>query len=282
MDSRSRVHGYPDMHQPEANTERLLLEVKSMVALNKIAGRSFKKGLNYEIETPGKDRPTKPHEGETSNPLSEDEQHLLFKLAEKISRGQACVCVGSEEAVTWLVRGLKKEQRVKIYFINSFESDKAADSSDEEIGTGSFTDLSPEELEGMNICRYRTSSEASRRCKEKVGLLWINASYTYEDLKRILLAWQSKLAANAKIAFHGCHLPAPARLIKEYLGDQGDFQLSDSVSLTSVMRLDQCTHYWIIDSRDVGACKYCGRKRNFKRIRNGAQHINILKKNKKF
>jgi len=252
-----------------------------MVASNKIAGRSLKKRPIYEIEIPGNDSPTKPYEGETSNPLSEDEQQLLVKLAKKISRGQACVCVGSEEAVTWLVRGLKKEQEVKVYFINSSESDNALDSFDEEAGTGPFTDLSPEELEGMNICRYRTSSEASRKCKEKVGLLWVNASETYEDLKRILIAWQSKLAANAKIAFHGSHLPAPSRLIKEYLGDQGDFQLSDSVSQTSVMRLDQCTHYWMIDSRDVGACKYCGRKRNFKRIRNGAQHVNIQKKNKK-
>jgi len=252
-----------------------------MVASNKIAGRSLKTGPIYEIETQGKDRPKNPYEGETSSPLSEDEQQLIVKLAENISRGQACVCVESEEAVTWLVRGLKKEQEVKIYLINSIDSDSAVDSFDEEVGTGPFTDLSPEESEGMNICRYRSSSEASRKCKERVGLLWINAIDSYEDLKKILLAWQSKLAANAKIAFHDCHLPAPARLIREYLGDQGDFQLSDSVSNTSVMRLDECTHYWMIDSRDVGACKYCGRKRNFKRIRNGAQHVNTPKKSKK-
>jgi len=25
-------------------------------------------------------------------------------------------------------------------------------------------------------------------------------------------------------------------------------------------------YYWIIDSNEIGICKYCGRKRNFKRL----------------
>lgn len=29
----------------------------------------------------------------------------------------------------------------------------------------------------------------------------------------------------------------------------------------------KCTHYWIIDHRDVGTCRYCGEVRDFAAIR---------------
>jgi hypothetical protein len=34
-----------------------------------------------------------------------------------------------------------------------------------------------------------------------------------------------------------------------------------------VMKIDECIHHWIIDANEIGVCRYCGRTRNFKRLR---------------
>ena len=33
----------------------------------------------------------------------------------------------------------------------------------------------------------------------------------------------------------------------------------------------QCTHYWIIDCRDVGICKYCGEGKDFGKLQREVQ-----------
>jgi len=40
------------------------------------------------------------------------------------------------------------------------------------------------------------------------------------------------------------------------MGERGAF---DGVMMT------ECKHYWVIEDKDVGVCKYCGRQKKFGR-----------------
>ena len=97
-------------------------------------------------------------------------------------------------------------------------------------------------------------------------MLWINTSHEYEDVKKVILSWQRHLYPNAIVAVHGYNQPGPSQAVKECLGDLGYFTFEQSVDTTMVVAVDKCIHYWIIDSHEIGICKYCGRKRNFKRL----------------
>jgi hypothetical protein len=68
------------------------------------------------------------------------------------------------------------------------------------------------------------------------------------------------------VAVHGCNQPGPSQVVKECLGDLGYFTFEQSVDTAMVVRVDKCIHYWIIDSNEIGICKYCGRKRNFRTL----------------
>jgi len=87
-----------------------------------------------------------------------------------------------------------------------------------------------------------------------------------EYVKKVILSWQRHLCPNAIVAVHGCNQPGSSQVIKECLGDLGYFTFKQSVDTTMVVTVDKCIHYWIIDSIEIGICKYCGRKRNFKRL----------------
>jgi hypothetical protein len=241
-----------------------------MAAIKKIVGQAFKKRKTSEIERLDAVVPAKATEIKNHEPLSKDEEQLLLKLAKNVPKGQSCVCAGKGEVIIWLTRGFKKGSEVKIYLINPLENDNIANSSCDA--------LTPEELANISIDKFESSEEASRKCREKVGLLCISTPNSPEDLRKTINAWQPKLALDAKVAVHGCDIPYSARIIKEYLGEQGDFTLLESVSRTAVLSVDKCIHHWMIDSHEIGICKYCGRKRNFKRIRSGIQGVGSPKK----
>ena len=39
----------------------------------------------------------------------------------------------------------------------------------------------------------------------------------------------------------------------------------------SELEKGECRHYWLIDSNDVGVCKYCGQKKDFRSLREPTQ-----------
>ena len=137
---------------------------------------------------------------------------------------------------------------------------------EENMHTEFIANLTKARVQDTVVSLHETSEEAARRWKEKIGLLWINTSHEYEDVKKVILSWQRHLYPNAIVAVHGCNQPGPSQVVKECLGDLGYFTFEQSVDTTMVVRLDKCIHYWIIDSLEIGICKYCGRKRNFRRL----------------
>ena len=167
--------------------------------------------------------------------VSGSEGELLFKLARGVPVGQVIVALNSseDEAAAWLARGANEAIGNNVHSINIRDAD------------------------------YETMS---RRCKEKVGLLWYDASCEYDDVREALLSWRRHLSAGARVVLHGYQRPGVARVIREFSGSYGNFVFIDSVGTIAVLAVDRCVHYWVIDCNEFGICRYCGRKRNFKRM----------------
>ena len=90
--------------------------------------------------------------------VSGSESELLYTLARGVPVGQVIVALNSseDEAAAWLDRGANEATGNNVYSVNIRDAD------------------------------YETMS---RRRKEKVGLLWYNASCEYEDVRKALLSW---------------------------------------------------------------------------------------------
>jgi len=182
--------------------------------------------------------------------LSGSEGELLYKLARGVPVGQVIVALKSseDEAAAWLARGANETTGNNVHSVNIRNAD------------------------------YETMS---RRCKEKVGLLWYNASCEYEDVRKALLSWQRHLSAEVMVVLQGYQQPGVARVIRECTGSYGNFVFIDSVGTIAVLAVDRCVHYWVIDCNEFGICKYCGRKRNFKRLSIEATETETKRREKK-
>jgi len=183
----------------------------------------------------------------TVGTVSGSEGELLYALAKGVPAGQVIVALNSseDEATTWLARGANEVTGNTVHSVNMCDRD------------------------------YKGQSQ---RCKEKVGLLWYNASCEYEDVRKALLSWQRHLSAEARVVLQGYQRPGVARVIREYIGSYGNFVFIDSVGTTAVLAVDRCVHYWVIDCNEFGICKYCGRKRNFKMLRSEPPDIGTKKR----
>ena len=171
----------------------------------------------------------------TVGTVSGSEGELLYTLAKGVPVGQVIVALNSseDEAAAWLARGANEATGNSVHSVNIRDAD------------------------------YETMS---RRCKEKVGLLWYNASCEYEDVRKALLSWQRHLSAEAMVVLQGYQRLGVARVIRECTGSYGNLVFIDSVGTIAVLAVDRCVHYWVIDCNEFGICRYCGRKRNFKRM----------------
>ena len=160
----------------------------------------------------------------------------------------------------WLVKGSEAGKKNKVF---SFASQKESSDS---VNADFNTNLAGAGIQDTLVSRHEAAEDAARRWKGNIGLLWINTSYEYEDIKRVIITWQRHLSPDARVAIQGCDQPGAGRVIRESIGSLGDFTYEQSVDTTTVLTIDACTHYWIINSDEIGICKYCGRKRNFNRL----------------
>ncbi|GAJ04299.1 unnamed protein product, partial [marine sediment metagenome] len=56
------------------------------------------------------------------------------------------------------------------------------------------------------------------------------------------------------------------------LKHSSDFTIMQSVDTTVVAAKEGCIHYWIIDSKDVGRCKRCGKVKDFRKLQEKSKH----------
>jgi predicted O-methyltransferase YrrM len=201
--------------------------------------------------------------------ISDAEGELLYRLAKDVPEGQAIVEVGrgKDKSTVWLAKGSEAGEKNKVYSIASQKGSPDHIKVDEEnMHTEFIANLTKAGVQDTVVSLHETSEEAARRWNEKIGLLWINTPQ-YEDVKKVMLSWQRHLYPNAIVAVHGCNQLGPSQVVKECLGNLGYFTFEQSVDTTMVVTVDKCIHYWIIDSHEIGICKYCGRKRNFRSLR---------------
>ncbi len=201
--------------------------------------------------------------------ISDAEGELLYRLAKDVPEGQVIVEVGrgKDKSIVWLAKGSEAGEKNKVYSIASHKRSADHVKVDEKnIHAEFIANLTKVRVQDTVVALYETSEEAARKWKGKIGLLWINISREYEDIKKVILSWQRHLYPNVNVAVHGCNQPEPSQAVKECLGDLGYFTFKQSVDTTMVFTFDKCIHYWEIDSLEVGICRYCGRKRNFKRL----------------
>ena len=205
--------------------------------------------------------------------ISDAEGKLLYNLAKDVPAGEAIVVIGKGKgkSTMWLAQGSAAGNMSKVYSIRS-RSERTDDieADEENTNAGFIVNLEKARVQTIVNYSYMDSEDASRRWKEKVGLLYINTSHEYEDMKEVFLNWERHLSPNARVVVYGSDQPGPARVIKEYLGSLGDFTFEQRAGTLRVIRIDECIHYWIIDANEIGICRYCGRKRNFKILRTQA------------
>lgn len=200
--------------------------------------------------------------------LSDSEGELLYELAKKVPRGQAIVEIGSwkGKSTVWLAKGTEAGQRDKVYSIDPHSGSKAHVSEGEmNTYTAFLTNLTKARVQATVVPLVKTSDKAVRRWRDGVGLLWIDAMHEYEDVKRDFLSWQPHLLQGARVAFHDCDQTGPAQVVKECINHSNDFTIVQHVDTIVVVEKSKCIHYWVIDSNDIGVCKYSGRQKNFRR-----------------
>jgi len=120
--------------------------------------------------------------------------------------------------------------------------------------------------------------DLSRRRRETIGLLLVIGYQYYEEVREAVVCWQGLLVPETVIIIHNCHEPGPARAIREFITDGGNFVLQQSIDNMAVLVMDRCQHYWAINSNEVGICRNCGRKRNFGRLNREIASLGIRKR----
>jgi hypothetical protein len=213
---------------------------------------------------------TAPNEDGISDAVCE----LLYRLAGDVPEGEVIVEVGrrNEKSTFWLVKGSEAGKKIKVFsFPMKIDSLEAVD-------TDLAINLNRVEIQDLLALQHQAAEDTAWRWRENIGLLWINRSLDYEDIKRVMINWQHHLSPNARIAIHGCDQPEIGRIVREITGSLGDFTQERTVDNTMVLMIDRCVHYWVINSDEIGTCRHCGRTRNFKRMRREADAAVVRKR----
>ncbi len=170
--------------------------------------------------------------------LSDSEGELLYKLAKNLPIGQAIVGIGSwkGKSTIWLAKGSEAGHRNKVHAIDPHHGSKAHISEGEEdTYTAFLTNLNKIGVQDIVVPLVTTSEEAAKWWQGSVGLLWIDGSHKYEDVKRDLLLWKQYLVNGARVALHDCDKPGPALVAEECFVGTSEFTIIDHVNTIVVL-----------------------------------------------
>ena len=206
--------------------------------------------------------------------LSDSEGELLYKLAKSVPGGQTIVEISSwkGKSTVWLAKGTEAGWGNKVHSIDPHSGSKAHISEGETNTYPAFiNNLTKAGVQDIVVPLVKTSAEAVKRWREGIGLLWIDAMHDYDDVKRDFLSWEPYLLPGARVALHDCGQAGPAQVVKEYINHSSDFTIVQHVATIIVAEKSKCIHHWVIDSNDIGVCKYCGQKRDFGKLQQKQQ-----------
>jgi hypothetical protein len=212
--------------------------------------------------------------------LSSAEQELLCEMASNISYQHVVVEIANKayESTEALARGaqLAGARVFNLALYGRKDSSEKSPGGDSDTGVVSHMNLS----EGTNIATflYESVYDLTRRWKESVALLVVIGYQSYEEVREAVICWQGYLCPEAIIVTYNCHEPGPARAIKEFITDGGNFILERTIDNMAALAIDKCQHHWIISSDEIGICRNCGRKRNFGRLAREATNLGIRRR----
>ena len=164
--------------------------------------------------------------------LSDAEGELLYNLAKNVPKGQAIVEIGSwkGKSTLWLAKGAEVGHKNKVFAIDPHRGSGAHVSEGEEDTYPTFlVNLSKAGVKNRVVPLVMTSSDAAQYWQGSVGLLWIDGSHEYEDVKHDFLVWKEYLSFGAVVALHDCDNPGPACVAQEYLVNYDEFVITHHV-----------------------------------------------------
>ncbi|MDD5501432.1 MAG: hypothetical protein PHH57_07125 [Candidatus Omnitrophica bacterium] len=212
--------------------------------------------------------------------LSTAELDLLCELERKVPPQHVVVEVANKtyESTEALITG-NQLGRTRVFNLALYGKDH---STPKAAKTNSDTRLQDEikEAETTNCATILNESayDLSRRWRETIGLLIVIGYQNSEEIREAVVCWQGYLSADITVVIHNCHEPGPAKAIKEFLTDGGNFILYREVGNMTALVMDRCQHHWTINSSEIGICHNCGRKRNFRRLNREATNLGIRKR----
>ncbi|NLE09493.1 MAG: class I SAM-dependent methyltransferase [Dehalococcoidales bacterium] len=191
-------------------------------------------------------------------------EKLLYELAAQVQDGEVIVefRTGEKESTFHLAEGSLAGNGCPVYAIEYRSADE-----DEEEGASSVRRV-PANGENSTIVNvsYADSADSVKRWRKKIGLLVLHLPADYDDARRVFMDWNRHLSEHARVIIYHGEQPELIRLLEDCLGNLGDFTTELRTGTLAVIRVDECTHHWIINSREIGVCRLCGRVRNFKKI----------------
>lgn len=156
--------------------------------------------------------------------LSPTEAFILYSMSleNKDSSGKILE-IGSflGKSSYWLAKGTKERNGHKITCVDTFRGSE--EHQDLLKGQSTFT-LFKENLIKAQVFDYvipikRSSEEAFVSFKDKISLLFIDGSHTYDDVKKDLLNWEQCLSAGGVVILHDSNgqWEGPTRVANELI-----------------------------------------------------------------
>ena len=138
--------------------------------------------------------------------LTDAERELLFNLAKRC-RGKGCVVeIGSwkGKSTICLAKGLKENNKVKIYAIDPHIGSSEHQETDGKVSTFEEfeNNIKNAQVDDIIVPLVKTSEEAAKDFDKPVELIFIDGAHEYEFVKLDFYLWFSKVIDGGTMAFH--------------------------------------------------------------------------------
>lgn len=159
--------------------------------------------------------------------ISNREGQLLYYFA-KSRRGEGVIVeIGSWKggSTIWLAKGALTGSGVKVYAIDPHKGTlwHTEEQQSEDTYPIFRQNIKRAGVENVVIPLVMKSEEAIKGWSQPIGLLWIDGSHDYEDVKGDFMLYEPYLEVGGIIAFHDCWHPGPCRLVREKVLKSGRF-----------------------------------------------------------
>jgi hypothetical protein len=202
--------------------------------------------------------------------ISKREFDLILKLASRVEEEEYVIEIAGTDAVLddSAIRERCEDNKTKD--ASALKNDEAQADQETQGEDDDIFVFTPEITGLSNIQNYSLDNtehiQRKWKSEDKIGLLLINNIFDYHNIAFLLSTWKDFLSDDAKVAIFGSDKPGPAKAVKEAVSDGGNFKLHKKLEKLAVIVSDDCVHHWMIDSSEMGVCKFCGRKRNFRKL----------------